>query len=201
MFWHRLQRRLRLGLDKAAVERELDEELRTHVDMETGARRHGGRPLEDAAADARYALRGLRHSPGFALAAVLTLALGIGASTAVFSAANAVLLAPLPYPAPERLVRIFQQNAPTNRWTVSNADWQALRDQRPPSLASVALLQQVGAALSTPSGAQWVRVARVTAGFFTTLGVPMARGPGLRDGDDAPGAPPLVVVSEAFAAQ
>ncbi|MBF5042254.1 FtsX-like permease family protein [Aggregicoccus sp. 17bor-14] len=159
------------------------------------------RPLQDAAADARYALRGLRHSPGFALAAVLTLALGIGASTAVFSAAHAVLLAPLPYPAPERLVRIFQQSSPTNRWTVSNADWQALRDQRPPSLASVALLQAGGAALSTPSGAQWVRVARVTAGFFTTLGVPMARGPGLREGDDRPGAPPLVVVSEAFAAQ
>jgi hypothetical protein len=145
----------------------------------------------------RFALRGLRRSPGFALAAVLTLALGVGTTTAVYAAVHAVLLAPLPYPAPERLVRVFQQNAPDNRWTVSNADWQALR-QEARSFEDVALARGGGASFTVDGRAEWVHVGRVTAGFFRTLGVTLARGPGFRAGDDAPGAPPTVVVGAAF---
>jgi putative ABC transport system permease protein len=63
--------------------------------------------LEDLSSDVRYGIRGLRRNPGFAAAAALTLALGIGATTAMFSVTRAVLLAPLPYPEPDRLVRIF----------------------------------------------------------------------------------------------
>ncbi|MEJ7809546.1 MAG: ABC transporter permease [Gemmatimonadaceae bacterium] len=155
------------------------------------------RTLEDVAADVRYALRGLRRRPGFALTAILTLALGIGTTSAVFSAVNAVLLSPLPYPEPERLVRIFEQNSPTNRWSLSNADWQGIKEgQR--AFESVALLRPGGAALSTNGQAEWVRVGWVTSGFFRTLGVTLTRGRGFEEGDDAPGKPPGVVVSEDF---
>ena len=235
MSWHegwlgRARRRLRLWRDRRGVEREMDDEMRFHLEMEAAdrmrdglppddahraARRafggverfkeeardaRGGRLLDDVAADVRYALRGLGRSPGFALTAILTLGLGIGATSAVFSAVNAVLRDPLPYPEPERLVRIFMQNSPTNRWTVSNADWQGIRAHQR-SFAAVALLQPGGAALSAGGRAEWVRTGRVTATFFRTLGVPMVAGAGFRDGDDEPGAPPTVVVSERFAAR
>ncbi|HEX3160420.1 MAG TPA: ABC transporter permease [Gemmatimonadaceae bacterium] len=223
----RLRRRLRALTRRPALEREMDDEMRFHVEMEAaeliragipaaeawrrarvafgGVERFKeeardariGRALEELVADVRYALRGLRRSPGFALTAILTLALGIGATSAVFSAISAVLLAPLPYPTPERLVRIYEQNSPTNRWTISNADWQAIKEQQR-SFESVALLEPGGAALSTGGQAEWVRVGRVTSGFFRTLGVQLVRGGGFQDGDDVLGAPPRVIVSQDF---
>lgn len=152
----------------------------------------------EMAADVRYAMRGLRRSPGFTATAVLTLALGIGASSAVFSAVNTVLLAPLPYPNPERLVRIYHQNSGFDRGTLSAADWQGIREQQR-SFESVALFRTGGAALTTREGAEWVKVGWGTAGLFRTLGVRMARGAGFREGDDRTGAPLKVVVGEEFA--
>jgi len=72
--------------------------------------------------DARFALRMLRKHPTFTVVAVLTIGLGLGATTAIFSVVDGVLLKPLPYPESDRLVRIYMQNSPTNRWGLSVAD-------------------------------------------------------------------------------
>src|SRR5437588_3505258 len=136
--------RLRALVHRGAAERELDEELRFHLDMETeknvrtgmnpsDARRRAlrdfggvevtkeahrdvrGRWLEELAADTRYALRTLRRAPVLATAAILTLALGVGANTTIFSAVNAVILQPLPFAQPERLVMLWEEN-PEKGW-------------------------------------------------------------------------------------
>jgi putative ABC transport system permease protein len=134
--WLRMRRLFRSG----ESEREIDEELRFHVEMETDAlvrqgvdrreARHralvafGGEDrfreetrgaratgwLEDGLRDARYAARALRHSPGFALSALATLALGIGATAGVYGVVRGVVLAPLPYPEPEELVTVWMSN-------------------------------------------------------------------------------------------
>ena len=90
----------------------------------------GVRWAEEFAQDARHAARALMRSPGFTLTATLVLALGIGASTAMFSAVDTVLVSRLPYPEDDRLVRIYQQNSPTNRFGLSAADYLAVVAQQ-----------------------------------------------------------------------
>jgi len=135
-----IRARLRAIFLGRALDRELGEEIQFHIDLETeknvrlgmsydDARRRalstfGGaartreehrdvRPmhwLADAVSDARFALRGIRRAPALAGAAIITLALGIGANVAIFSAVNAVVLQPLPFPAQDRLMVITEEN-------------------------------------------------------------------------------------------
>jgi predicted permease len=148
--------------------------------------------------DARLAVRSLTKTPVFTAAALLTLALGIGATTAIFSVVNGVLLRPLPYPNADRLVRIYQQNAPDNRcWALSVVDFQAvMEDQR--VFEHVAGLTHREVTITGSGTPERVRAAPATADLFRTLGMEPAEGRGFRPGEDEPGTPPVVVISHAF---
>ena len=150
--------------------------------------------------DLRYGARMLMKKPGFTLIAVLTLALGIGANTAIFSVVNAVLLRPLPFPESDRLMQIFLNNPETasNRSGYGNADFQALRE-RNRSFEKIAAVSP-GNRFSLTGGAAPEEVigASVTAEFFDMLGVRPQRGRTFQAGEDKPGSPRTVVVSHSF---
>jgi len=122
--------------------------------------------------DARYALRVLRKSPGFALAAVLALALGIGANSAVFSVVNGVLLRPLPFAEPERLVRLFGnfRGNGLERISVSVPEYRDYREL-PRALASVAAYVQVDVTLTGQDVPERLRALAATPSLLSTLGV------------------------------
>ena len=189
--------RIRSVLSRHAIESDLNDELRFHVEQQVeknlragmsreGARRDalikfGGlerikesardelRPVvvEDAIRDLRYALRALRRSPGFTVVSSLTLALGIGASTAIFTLVDSVLLRPLPFPQPERLAMI----RPTSGSRLSAAylhEWR-LRSR---SIQDMAGWRDERANLTDGVRPLEVLVDRTTANYFATLGVP-----------------------------
>jgi predicted permease len=147
--------------------------------------------------DTAQAIRTLAKRPAFALTVILTLGLAIGANTAVFSLVNGVLLAPLPYPEPDRLVQVLQNNSPTNTWPLSVADFQGVeRGQR--TFQSFAGAARTTVSVTGGETPRQARVAYVTAQFFDVLGTPPAVGRGFRAGEDVPGAEPVVVLSHAF---
>ena len=157
----------------------------------------GVRWFEDIVQDVRYAARALRRSPGFTITATLVLALGIGASTAIFSAVDAVLVSHLPYPADDRLVRIFEQNSPTNRFGLSVVDYQAIAAlQR--SFTAVGAVQRREAAISVGDNVRRGVVAAGDPGFFSALGIRAAHGRLVGAGDGNAG-DFVAVVSDAFA--
>jgi predicted permease len=150
--------------------------------------------------DVRYALRMLRHAPGFALVAVLTLALGIGATTAIFSVVRGVLLRPLPFSEPERLVRMWQANPSqsVSKGEVSPldfADWKA----RQRSFEDMGTWWHVegmtGINLSGDGEPQRIPATYVADGFFSTLGVAPLMGRVLLAGDHQPGHNSVAVLS------
>ena len=144
--------------------------------------------------DVRYALRGLRRSPGFAAAAILTLALGTGATTAIFSVVRAVLLVPLPYAEPDRRVMIW------SRWKAFGKTWVAdaeVFDYRRmcPTLRSVAAWGSGEANLTGDGEPVRVGMAAITANTFETLGARPRLGRSFTAQEDSPGGPPVAVLS------
>lgn len=149
----------------------------------------------------RGTLRRLAQSPGFALAVILTLALSIGANTAVFSLVNALLLRPLPYPQPDRLAGIemvSNQDAPDPSTAIDGEAWELIRDQVPQVIAAVSSMgAPAGNAtnIRTPAGVRNVSSVRVSAHFFDALGELPVKGRSFTAEEDRDGGPLAVIIS------
>jgi putative ABC transport system permease protein len=163
---------------------------------------HGDSKMGTLFADFRYAFRVMSRTPSFAVAVVSVLALGIGANTAIFSIVNAVLLRPLPFKEPERLVRIFTRTpGPGARlFELSPGkfyDWQ--RDAQ--SFEGMAMYQCCGfreLALTGTGTARTVRATAVSAGFFEIVRARPALGRVFRQEEDTPGGKYVVILSDRF---
>ena len=147
--------------------------------------------------DIRYAFRTLLRTPGFTLAAVLTLALGIGANSAIFSVINGVLLRRLPFPEPDRLVRLHQVGSEGGPSVLSPPNFLDLQE-RSKSYQATAAYYTAGFTLTGAGEAQRLDGAEVTSGFFDVLGVRPALGRGFRAEENARGHAGTVVLSHAL---
>jgi predicted permease len=150
--------------------------------------------------DLRAALRALRRSPGFTAVAVLTLALGIGATTAIFAVLEKVVLDPLPYPEPERLVRL--KNAVPGvgegaEWQLSSAQYFYLRENAR-SLEAIGAYSMAGVSLEGAEGAVRGRAVLANTGTLELVGARATAGRLFDDRDDTPGAAPVAVLSHGF---
>jgi predicted permease len=215
-FWHRQKR-----------DRELEEELQSHLQMAAQDRTDRGETPEQAASaarrdlgnitlikevtremwgwaslerfmqDLRYGLRMLAKSPGFATVAILTLALGIGANTALFSVVNGVLFNPLPYPHPNELVWVAESkpNFATGSISFPNfRDWQ--KDNH--TFSSMAAYRPYSYNLTGLGDAEQLRAMLITSDFFTVLGVHPVLGRSFVSGEDEIGAAPIAMITAGF---
>lgn len=149
--------------------------------------------------DLRYGVRILMKQPAFTLVAVITLALGIGANTAIFSLVNSILLRPLPFREPDRVVRMLQASPKLglNSWGVSQADFAAYRKQNR-SFESIALYNSSETNLTGVGEPERLPITRVTADFFKVLGVNPLLGRTFVEGDDVQGKNLICVISHRF---
>lgn len=147
----------------------------------------------------RFGLRSLVRSPGLATAIVLTVGVGIGGCTLVFSVVDVLFLRPLPYPDADRIAWIYT-DSPPNRWPFSVADLQALQAQQA-SFASVAAYTSNARTLVTSDGAELIPTAEPTPGFFELLGLPLLSGRTARPEEGGSDASGTVVVTSDFASR
>ncbi|HVS15888.1 MAG TPA: ABC transporter permease [Thermoanaerobaculia bacterium] len=171
--------------------------LLTHTLSKSYRRRpaphHEGR-TETVLQDLRYALRALRRSPAYATLAVLTVALGIAATTAIFSVVWGVVLAPLPFADADELTVVWGYHPQIGRETASAPDFLDWREQAA-SFARLAAYSRQNANLTGEGDPARLRGARMTAGFFELLGVRPALGRLPADQEDAPGAAPVALLA------
>lgn len=228
MSWHRQFSKIKALFHRRGPADDLEEEIRSHLTMEeqencasgmsqeeahyaalrrfgnvTGARESsremwGWNFAEMVSQDIRFGIRQFRRNPGFTTVAVLTLALGIGATTAIFSVINAVLLRPLPYHNPDRLVQFLETEEAPGNYPLSGADyldWQAQnRTTEALSLYSWTRNMSAGGA-SEPEAAA---VTNTQANFFDVLGVGPLRGRTFARGEDIAGKNRIAVLSFGF---
>jgi predicted permease len=222
-----IKARLRALFRREGVLRDIEEELRVHVEMETETNIERGMPPDEARAaalksfgalgrhtelgydirgggvietlwqDLRFGARMLLKQPGFSLIALLTLALGIGANTAIFSVVNAVLLRPLPYRESERIVAIQELDKEGKRVQVTAANFLDWRAQQT-TFASLAAVLTRRANLALAAGAERVNLAVVSANFFDVFGLHAGRGRLFAEADEQAGHAPVVVVSHSL---
>ena len=211
---------------RGRLDREIDAELETHVQMRTEENLSAGMSESDARRDAlvrfgnraatreqvagadavlllasvwtdvRFAWRQLRLNPGFAATAIAVLAIGLGASVAIFAFVDAALIKPLPYRDPARLAALFESMTLGARYHISfqdYLDWKKTNDV----FSSLDIYDGANFALATPSGPQQVDGAVVSDGFLGTLGVKPALGRDFYEGEQNPGAAHTVLLSDA----
>src|ERR1051325_6944793 len=145
--------------------------------------------------DLRYALRMLAKSPAFSIIAILTLALGIGANTAIFSVVNGVLINPLPYHHPEQLVSLFQQMHSFSNASISYpnfVDWRRMNT----TFSAMAAYRSVGFTLTGSNEPERLRGEMISAGFFEILGVNPLMGRTFTADEDRLGANPTAMITE-----
>jgi predicted permease len=150
--------------------------------------------LESVIADLRYTLRQLRRAPGFAATAIIVLALGIGASVAIFAFVDAALLEPLPYADPNRLMAVNGSSAESPLWPLAYpdfVDWQRMNK----SLTSLDVFTGAGYLVRTHEGAEPITGGRVSGGFFRTLGVRPILGRDFTASEDRLGGPNVTLIS------
>ena len=209
------------------LEDELREEITAHIDCATqeniergmtpdaahaAACRHFGNPTltteraqeawmftawEVFAQEVRQTLRGIRRSRGFSLIVILTLALGMGANTAIFSVVYSVLLKPLPFPAGDRLVRLGESSEKAHGFSVSWMNYQHWRQDNH-SFEDLAAFEQLHMTLTGRDEPLLIRAAAVTPSFFELVGLRPVAGRLLDAGDGEPRAPAVLVVSQNF---
>jgi len=152
--------------------------------------------LENLGKDFRYGLLMLRRDPGFAFVAIGVMAIGIGANTAMFSLVDGVLLKPLPYPDPERIVRVMEAPTPSTRngiATLNFLDWKRLST----SFEALSATRGLSAALTGQGDPARLNGMLVSPDFFDVFGIKPALGRSFRGGEDQSGANQVVVISHA----
>jgi putative ABC transport system permease protein len=220
-----LARGLRVLFNRSAADRDLDDEARHYFDeaaaeyvsrgmspaearraarLEWGSvttvservRDYGWENMVSTfVGDLRYAARRLRGSPVFSVVTVLTLALGLGASTAIFSAVSPILFEPLPYPHPERVVAIWDAAADGTRIPVTFGTYREL-EQRARAFEALAVARTWQPASTGPAEPARFDGQRVTAAYFRVLGVRPALGRDFEAADDRVGGPRVVILSD-----
>ena len=151
--------------------------------------------LETIGNDLRYAIRTLGRTPGFTIVIVLTLALAIGANSAIFSVIQGVLLRPLPYAQPDRIVRIFFNSDKFPKFPLNPFDFRDFRT-RNRTFDSVAGIVRADAQLSGAGEPVMLHAFRVTAGYFRVLGFTPARGREFTTDDELPAHGRLAILSD-----
>ncbi len=154
----------------------------------------GTRWVEDLLQDTRYALRTFRKKPGFTLVALLILALGIGATTVMFAVINSVLLRPLSYPEPDRLLtlRVFTEQI-GELWGFSHPDFTDVK--RDSQTLGLAAWTYGGGTISEPGEAEYVNGRQISAELLSTLGISPVQGRTFRPDEDRPGAAAVAMIS------
>jgi len=228
-FWSRMKSVLRNLFGKQRVEKHLDDEVRAVVDMMTDERiaagmaagearrtaladfggieqakqavrdHRAGAGLELLWRDLRFGWRQLLRNPGFTATALLTLALSIGANTAIFSIVNALMLKSLPYAHPERMGTIFQRTQGAHasdelRW-IDGEQWEQLRDNVPSLLSAVFSSLASGVNLQAGQHVQYLHAGRVSAHYLDVLGLHTALGRNFLEIEDRPNGPKAAILS------